>query len=212
MRYCRLDAPTLRPDQIDLLEIGEDNWRAREVTLDRRGSVVHRCPDLRFPDGEYGFYDSYPLDPDLGVPIPRHEFEQAWELGRSFPGRDPQSDSPYLILVDENVFVAETRPEVLERVASPDAEGRRVAVVTSRGEQLPLRHGSDGSLELGASPIPGQEEAVEERLRRWVRRQPDRPWRRYIDLLTLEELVYACVTMQTRPSVLRRLKRFFSPR
>lgn len=72
------------PGSFMVVELRPDGQATREVGVSAEGVIVHRCPDDRFPDGEYGWYD-YPLESTDGEPISRAEFEELW----SAPVPDP---------------------------------------------------------------------------------------------------------------------------
>ncbi len=69
------------------VEVGADGWRRREVGFDPSGLVVHRFPDLDYPEGRYGIFDSYPMERNYGEAISAAEFETAWEADATAPER-----------------------------------------------------------------------------------------------------------------------------
>jgi hypothetical protein len=75
-------------DEIEVLLVGIDpasEYSWREVGLDRAGNVVHRCPDRRFPMGEYGLFDPHTPPVSEGIPISKEDFEQTWSRAPVLP-------------------------------------------------------------------------------------------------------------------------------
>ncbi len=66
------------PGSTLFVELDRDGGSVREVGVDVAGRIIHRCPDERFPDGQYGVLD-YPPELDEGLVISRITFDEVWD-------------------------------------------------------------------------------------------------------------------------------------